>query len=87
MSYFIHLSLEVVNNVVLDMRYWLSVRSRRLDFGQVLFFFAFLFTKTKSAILTAQNWPIKDSLYAYCQKENFYLRDKREKSRVSCPFE
>ena len=39
MSYVIHLSLEVVNNVVLDMRYWLSVRSRRLDFGQVLFFF------------------------------------------------
>ena len=41
--YFIHLSLEVVNNVVLYMRYWLSVRSRRLDFGQVFFFAIFIY--------------------------------------------
>ena len=50
------------------MGYWPSVRSRWQDIGQVLSFFACLWTERKNKanichILTEQAWSIKDLLY------------------------
>ena len=71
------------------MGYWSSVRSRWLDIGQVLFFFACLWTETElrsiksqkkergqcPAILTEQAWSIKDLLYGF--RGNFSCRRQR----------
>ena len=74
---------------VVSWAYWPSVRSRWPDIGQVLFC-VFIdrhevevnenAKKYEANIQPSGAWSIKDFLYS--QKENFFLRDQRGKSRA-----
>ena len=63
----------------LHIGYWPSVRSRWLDFGQVLFLRVYKLAKKEQgqypAILTEQTWSIKDLLYGF--RKNFSCRIQR----------